>query len=83
MGRGKQTRLSQLHLDRWAVMMEYQQTIKPYPLVLSEVMELWQFTHRRGPANTLKKLEEHGRVKVRRGKRFFMYYAIDPFEVPC
>lgn len=83
MGRGKHTKLSQLHLDRWAAMMEYQETIKPYPLVMGEILDLWQFTHRRGPVNTLKKLEEHGYVKVRKSKRFFLYYAVDPFEQPA
>ena len=74
----KHAKLSQLHLDRWAVMLEYQKTIAPFPLVMGEICELWMFKHRRGPVNTLKRLAEHDYVRIRKGKRFSMYLAIEP-----
>jgi hypothetical protein len=72
--------LAQFHLDRWAMMVDAQKKIEPFPLTLGEILKLWGFKHRRGPQNTLDKLKKHGYIRERRGKRYFMYYAIDPME---
>ena len=76
------TPFKSLHMERWAVIIEEQKKIAPFPFTLEEAAVLWGLTgwNRNAARNTLQLLEDWGYIKKRKGKRYFMYYAIDPLE---
>jgi len=71
--------LRQVHLDRWIELMKYQETIKPFPITISDACKLWKFSDPHGARNTLKRLVDSG-YAIRRGGRGkdVLYYAVEP-----
>lgn len=76
--------MQQIHLDRWAELLEFQKQIKPFSPTLDEIGKLWGFGASRkssAPRNTLEILEKNGYVLSRKPfGRCTLYYAIDPLE---
>lgn len=70
--------MKQLHLDRWAVLIEFQKTT-PFTPTLAEIAELW-YTEKHAARNTLKILTTNGYAITHANKRYSMYLAIEPKE---
>jgi hypothetical protein len=71
--------LRQVHIDRWIELVEYQKTIKPFPITIDDACKLWKFDDPHGARNTLKRLVDSG-YAIRRGCRGkdVLYFAVEP-----